>query len=292
MANFGFVILHYLVSESTVECVSSIERCCNGAKIVIVDNNSANGSFEKLQKTYARDTAVSLLHNPSNEGFARGNNVGYSYARDVLHCDYIVTINNDAIVVSDDFMLRCENDAKANPRVGVIGPDIESGKYGTHSNPVYSVINTKNQINKLLCKFDFFLLLLHLHLWEPIAKIKKKLIRSNTNSIPEYMNYSPDEKRDEPFKLHGACLVFTPAFIERFNMPFDPGTFLYFEEDILLMRCEGANLTMMYDKNIQVKHAEDVSTDQMMENNKHKKLVFTLNNYVHSLRILKRYVKK
>lgn len=48
---FGFVVLHYLVDATTMQCVESIHEHCAGSDyhIVVVDNDSANGSFERLQ---------------------------------------------------------------------------------------------------------------------------------------------------------------------------------------------------------------------------------------------------
>ncbi len=124
---FGFVVLHYLVDDATAQCVDSILEYCGGesCQIVIVDNDSANGSFERLQARYAETPGVTLLHNTANEGFARGNNVGYRYCKSQLHCDYIVTINNDAMLTNADFMPLCTEDY-AQTHCGVIGPDIVS----------------------------------------------------------------------------------------------------------------------------------------------------------------------
>lgn len=127
-AKFGFVVLHYLAGDATAGCIESIKTHCPQAVIVVVDNNSANGSYEELQRKYGADSTVTLLHNAVNEGFARGNNTGYEYARNRLHCDFIVTMNNDATISCDDFMELCEEDFKAHPDVGVIGPDIVSGR--------------------------------------------------------------------------------------------------------------------------------------------------------------------
>lgn len=84
--------------------------------------------------------------------------------------------------------------------------------------------------------------------------------------------------------------MFTPVFVRRFEHPFDPGTFLYFEEDILLMRCRRQGLTMLYDKRLTVRHAEDVSTDRSLPQDERRRMIFTLRNYVRSLNVLDRYV--
>lgn len=291
-SRFGFVVLHYLADDATMDCVESIKaHCTDGhATIVVIDNNSANGSFERLQQRYREDPMVVLLHNARNEGFARGNNTGYEYCRNTLHCDYIVTMNNDAIVECDDFMALCEEDVAHNPQCGVIGPDIVSGKNGSHSNPIYSIIDTHAEVQRQIRRFNVILLLLHMHLFKPLTQLKAKLTHANIDALPEHVNTTADAIPGKPYKLHGACFIFTPAFVKHFSQAFDSNTFLYFEEDILLMRCRQAGLTMLYDKRIHVKHAEDVSTDQMMKEDERKKMIFTLNNYVKSLHVLEQYV--
>ena len=131
---FGVVVLHYLVDEETTQCVESIRKHCASAvaagqqyKIVIVDNDSANGSYERLCQRYGSDDDIVLLHNHTNEGFARGNNIGYAYCRAQLGCDYIVTLNND-VVLADDNCIRQSVEDYAATGCAVIGPDIISGK--------------------------------------------------------------------------------------------------------------------------------------------------------------------
>ncbi len=109
--------------------------------------------------------------------------------------------------------------------------------------------------------------------------------------MPEHVNATADAITGRPYKLHGACFVFTPAFVKQFSCAFDSGTFLYFEEDILLMRCRTRHLTMWYDKRIRVDHMEDVSTDQMMRKDERRKMIFTLSNYVKSLKVLRNYTR-
>ena len=92
------------------------------------------------------------------------------------------------------------------------------------------------------------------------------------------------------YKLHGSCLIFTPVFVQRFDEPFDPGTFLYLEEDILYMRCKRAGLAMRYDPQIVVRHAEDVSTDSMVRHDARRKQILYLERHRDSLGTLERYV--
>ncbi len=72
-----------------------------------------------------------------------------------------------------------------------------------------------------------------------------------------------------------------PVFVQHFDEPFGPCTFLYLEEDILYMR---------YDPQIVVRHAEDVSTDSMVRHDERRKQILYLQRHRDSLSTLEWYV--
>lgn len=285
--HFGFVILHYLVDDETVACVESIRRHCaqadNPYTIVIVDNDSANGSYERLEQRYGHDGDVVLLHNDANEGFARGNNRGYAYCRNELGCDYIVTLNNDVALVSDNLMRQAVADHE-DTGCAVIGPDIISGKDGGHQNPMPEVVDSPQQIHALRKHIRRNLLLLHTHLDGVLARLKRD------SRTPERTARVQSGQPSMAVKLHGSCLIFTPTFLHTFDEAFDPGTFLYMEEDILVLRCRQHGLTLYYDPRIVVRHAEDASTEAQVNHDERRKQINYLRNHRDSLRVVERYI--
>lgn len=289
---FGFVVLHYLVDDATRACVESIRRHCAGSdyRIVVVDNDSANGSWERLCAHYRDAEDVTLVHNDANEGFARGNNVGYRVCRERLGCGFITCMNNDAQIDCDDFMALCEEDWREDG-CAVIGPDIISGKDGSHQNPVRSVYDSRAKVEAMRTHIKRNLFLLRWHLMGPYQGVKRLMKRAPAAKAPRQAGTSaPSVPPAGTYKLHGSCLVFTPAFTERFDEPFDPGTFLYLEEDILYMRCRQAGLAMRYDPRIRVRHAEDVSTDSMVRHDERRKQIQYLERHRQSAAVLERYL--
>ena len=97
----AFVILHYLVEEETQKCIQSIKENIDSEnyRIVIVDNNSGNGTYELLQNLYRDDKKIILLHNDKNEGFARGNEKGIEFIRSNYNTEYICCLNNDVYLL-------------------------------------------------------------------------------------------------------------------------------------------------------------------------------------------------
>ncbi|MDP2921387.1 MAG: glycosyltransferase family 2 protein [Candidatus Omnitrophota bacterium] len=70
-------------------CLASILfQTCKKIEVIVVDNNSTDGSVDFIKKEFPQ---VRLIRNSKNYGFAKGNNIGIRIARG----EYIVTVNND-----------------------------------------------------------------------------------------------------------------------------------------------------------------------------------------------------
>lgn len=89
------IILNYKGYKDTTACIKSLRKIdYNNYKIVVVDNSSNDGSFEKIKKEN-RDCVVLL--STSNNGFSAGNNIGIRYALN-NGADYVMLLNNDTEV--------------------------------------------------------------------------------------------------------------------------------------------------------------------------------------------------
>ena len=83
MIQICFVILHYMASEQTIECIETIKRNNepDSYRIIVVDNCSSNGSGRVIADLFLKDPNVDVILNDANWGFAKGNNIGIEYAR-------------------------------------------------------------------------------------------------------------------------------------------------------------------------------------------------------------------
>lgn len=100
------IILNYKAATETISCVESLlVHCRTLDHIVVVDNNSQDGSSESLKQWQAERALdnVTILLNPHNSGYAGGNNYGLRWAMGNLQADYFWIINNDTYVESDAF---------------------------------------------------------------------------------------------------------------------------------------------------------------------------------------------
>ena len=62
--------------------------------------------------------------------------------------------------------------------------------------------------------------------------------------------------------LHGSCLVFSAQFMDQREHAFFPGTFFYYETEILDYECGIAGYQTMYDPSIRVYHHQNSATKQ------------------------------
>lgn len=278
--NIYFVILHYQAVDETIACIKSIEECYSHIKIVLVDNHSPNGSGEQLKIRYAEDPVVTVLCTEENLGFAKGNNVGYIYAKQ-HNADFIIQVNNDTIFEDRNF-IKTLLKLYDSDHYAVLGPDVVCIKDGGHQNPLKGFKVTpeeirwrivKNQLGAFLSRFDL-----------------DKKIRQETVYQPNWQEQI-DITKDPTKVLQGCCYIFSPIYIKEFDGMF-PGTFMYYEEYILDYLCRKKNLKMIYSPELSLKHLRKASTSSVVKQEKDKRR-FKYNESVKSLKsFYSEYLKK
>ena len=257
-----YVILHYNTVDDTMGCVTSIQEKLGGEnyEIVIVDNGSPNGSGKEIQELFGGKEGIHVILNEKNEGFARGNNVGFRYAKYELKADFIVMLNSDTLILHDNVQKLAEEEYESS-KCGVIGPTIKTPNLSFNVNPGPAKISCLAvQIRKLLTSYAYWLLsyinldeYVHTHFG---INYKRQMKMSGKVKKVE---------RVENVQLHGCFWIFTPVFIEKYDGLCDK-TFLYGEEDILFLRCLKSKLKTVYLPSIEIYHKEDSSTDSFMFN--------------------------
>ncbi|MFE5324757.1 glycosyltransferase family 2 protein, partial [Paenibacillus sp. NPDC056579] len=153
MYRFCFVILHYNAVKDTVECIESIINNIqyNNTYILVVDNNSPDGSGKYLMEKYKNIKNVLILLNDKNSGFARGNNIGYKYASGELKADFVAVINNDT-VIRDKYFIEKIIGLYDQENFQVMGPDIIT-KDGYHQNPFKMKGITLGEVNDFISNY-------------------------------------------------------------------------------------------------------------------------------------------
>lgn len=114
----SIVIITYNNFEYTRQCLESIYEKTEWPdfEVIVVDNDSRDGTPGLLSE-YAEEYAnFRVILNPTNEGFARGNNIGAAAATG----EYLIFLNNDTVVTAGwlSGLIRYLQD----PTVGMVGP--------------------------------------------------------------------------------------------------------------------------------------------------------------------------
>ena len=115
------IILNYNVRYFLEICVLSVQNALSqiDGEIIVVDNNSQDGSCEMIKHRFPN---VTLIQNNDNIGFPKGNNIGVAHARG----EYICILNPDTVVAEDTFS-KILTFAKGQNKLGIIGCKLIDG---------------------------------------------------------------------------------------------------------------------------------------------------------------------
>ena len=116
--DLSIIIVNYNVKEFLQNLIYSIKKAaCNiSYEIVIVDNNSEDGSVEFIKEKFLPLGGIKLIANKKNLGFSKANNIGLSEAKG----KYLLLLNPDA-VVSEDTFTKMIDFFESNPQAGLAG---------------------------------------------------------------------------------------------------------------------------------------------------------------------------
>ena len=283
MEPFVFVVLHYLNYEDTVECVDSLLKIDDArTRVVVVDNGSSNESGRKLEARYRAEDRVDCLLSEENLGFARGNNLGYRYARNELGAGFVCLLNNDTVIEQRDFVRRIREKYAEDP-FDILGPDIVTLK-GEHQNPAPVTLQDREVLRKKLRLWRVQLFLSYFAADVFLENVKKAIFPKPL--IPRAPTVQWDYSREyEGVKLHGCALCFSPRYVERYEEALHPGTFMFAEEEILYQKVKREGLRTVYFPKVRVVHKEDRATDEVY-NTSLKKRRFIYRNSIRSGKIL------
>ncbi|WP_270332070.1 glycosyltransferase family 2 protein [Streptococcus infantarius] len=274
--NVGVVILNYIEAYVTVECLKSFNnQDTNGVNVqfVVIDNCSPNNSYEMLYEKYKNIENISVVKTPYNLGFANGNNFGYHELLKKMKPDFVIFSNSDILLPKNNIYQWIIQNYEMY-KFGVLGPSIYSVNANFYQSPIRNLSKDKREISRSIREMQISLL-----------KIKLKTLFNikNSNSSLEQWENSQYEELHDNLTLHGAFQVMSKRYFDEYSEAYDKGTFLYYEEDILKLRCDKASLPMIYSPDYTVNHLQSFSTNSN-EKNVNKKNLKRVQNMLKSLK--------
>lgn len=226
--HLAVIILNYRTPDLTIDCLASIEgEIRDDIRVVVVDNNSSDGSCDSIDDAIDRNGWGSwcrLIRSEVNGGFAAGNNIGIRS----IEAESYMLLNSDTIVRSGAFGSLLDV-LSQRPDVGLIAPRIEklNGELDQNTfrfvSPLSELIRSANTgpITLLLRNFDVVL-----------------------------------EPRGQPFEpqwVGFACVVIRKEVLDQIGL-LDESFFMYFEDIDYCRRAHDRGWKLLYWPEARVVH--------------------------------------
>ena len=119
MPTVSVIIVSYKVRYYIEQCLNSVLRSVADAQLLVVDNNSDDGSVEYLKERFPQ---AEIIANNFNAGFGKANNMALAKATG----RYVLFLNPDT-VVAEHTIPGCIEYMDAHPETGAVGVRMQHG---------------------------------------------------------------------------------------------------------------------------------------------------------------------
>jgi len=243
MARLLTVILNWRTPEMTLRSVEAALVALQGidCALVVVDNDSGDGSFEKLSaavtaKGWDRGPQqVRVLQSGRNGGFGAGNNFGIRAGLpDGARPDYVYILNSDAFPAPGALRALLTH-LDTHPATGFAGSHIHSPEGEAH--------RTAFRFPSILGEFEQNIR------FGPVSKLLARwIVAQPLPAVTTRVDW-----------LAGASLMMRQSVLDQIGL-FDETFFLYYEETDLCRRAAQAGWPTDYVPESRVAHIGSVST--------------------------------
>ena len=139
--DLSIIIVNFRTYDLTKQTIISVLDTVKNIEyeILVVDNDSADGSLEKLIQDFKNESLVKFIKNNHNDGFAVANNLAFKEAKG----EYTLLLNSD-VIVNDRTINESLDYIKGNKNIGILGckvvlPDGTLDKACRRSFPTFKV---------------------------------------------------------------------------------------------------------------------------------------------------------
>jgi len=235
----SIIILNWNRKKDTIECVESVSKLqildCE-VEVIVVDNNSKDGSQEAVEKIFKKlgnkkNLYYKQIKNKENLAFAAGNNVGMRYALE-SGADYILVLNNDT-EVEGELVNKLLVVAKKYPKAGAISPKIYFAK-GFEFQKRYK----EADLGKVF--------------WYAGGDIDWDNIYGTNHGVDEVDKGQFDKTEDTDFAT-GACVFYRSKALREVGL-FNEKYFMYLEDAELSQRLRDRGWRVLYTPETKIWH--------------------------------------
>ncbi len=230
----SIIIVSYNTKQLVADCINSIEKDLYNFtyEIVVVDNNSVDGSIDMLKSEYSH---VKLIANNYNAGFAKANNQGL----EMCSGDYILLLNSDTIVLKNAI----------STLVDFLDSHIDTAICGP------KLLNSDMSL-QLPCRRGFPRLINSISYFSGINRLFPKS-RIFGSYLMTYMDSGINHEVDA---VSGACLLVKRRILPEIGGLLDEGFFMHFEDIDLCYRAKKSGYKVCYVHNAEVIHLKGQSS--------------------------------
>jgi N-acetylglucosaminyl-diphospho-decaprenol L-rhamnosyltransferase len=222
------IIVNWNGGERLASCVDSVLASDVDVDVVVVDNDSTDGSLKALEE----ETRVRVIQTGENLGFGRGANAGVADA----DTPYVAVMNPD-VVVHPDALGRMLGYLEARADVGLVGPGLDDP-----DGVGLTTCGFRPRLSDAICRK------LLLHLVFPFFRFRR--VRPVGPSEVDWVT--------------GACLVARRDAFTALD-GFDKAIFMYFEDVDLCLRMKTAGWSVHYVPDARAQHVGGHSSAQAFD---------------------------
>lgn len=238
---YCFVVLTYNGFNDFKKLYRSLSNIQEKFAVVLVDSFSSELN-RTIGESIAGQLNIDFISVP-NRGYGAGNNVGIKFAIDNYNFEYLIIANPDTIIDKIDYNIISNYGENV-----IIGPQITNFN-GKNKNPLY--------FKKYKLPFS---ILRHYVRNGSLSLLYIYLALNKIYSIFFRLKY----RRRNPigvYALHGSFMIIGQKALSKLIPLFDERMFLYAEENHVAERAKSLNIPLLLDKNLQVRHKENGSTN-------------------------------
>lgn len=232
----SIIIVNYNTKGLLENCIRSIIKTTKEVtyEIIVVDNNSTDGSPDMVQNLFPH---IRLLSNKENIGFSCANNMAYRSSKG----DHLLFLNSDTLI-QDGAIEEMIDYLNTHPQVGIVGPKI---------------LNPQQQPTRSYMRFlDLKKLFLGSKYFKILVDVEEYRIH--------FPFYDYASVRQVPW-LSGACMMVKRNIFEEAGL-FDEHYFLYLEDMDLCLQVSKLGYHIVYLPSAAITHVFGGSSSGRVEN--------------------------
>ncbi len=216
----ALIVLNYNTPQLTIHAVRHVLNLKTGVRVIIVDNDSTDDSDAQLKNEFEKEANVFLVKSLVNGGYAKGNNLGITFAKGLKDITFVGIMNPDVIIDKDalfalvDVLEKNEMIAFATTQTIYNGKETDPSQCAWKKGGLVRWLVGMMLVGTLLRRASSYLLGRE---WDFTRHYRPKEFSEAINPV---------------FAVQG-CLFFGRLSVFMRIMGFDERTFLYYEEDIL-----------------------------------------------------------